>query len=436
SRALVAQLSTSVVLNVSLDWRMLVFTAAVAVVSAVLFGVVPAWRATRAAPIDALKEPASALRAKAGWPGLSGAGRGSGSVVVVQIALSLMLVVTAGLFVRTFQRLASVPLGFDSDRVLLVNVDATRSAIDPASRLSFSRRLVEAVAAVPGVAHAAGSDITPASGHHKRFPVDVSGGLSMPLPERAVRVHDITPGWFATYGTRIRAGRDFDQRDAINAPPVAIVNEAFARKFFSGKTPIGQTVTELPPPGSDEVPVPKTVVGVVDDAVYRTPRDGVEPTLYEPLNGEASNINISARASSGSPVSLARSVAAALTAVDRNLAFSFRPLADQVNASFAQERLVALLSGLFGALAVLLAGIGLYGVTSYAVTCRQHEIGVRMALGAERASVIVLVLRKSIALTAIGLLLGLAGAALATRYLEAMLFGVTPLDPVTFFAVP
>lgn len=216
-----------------------------------------------------------------------------------------------------------------------------------------------------------------------------------------------------------------------------MVNEAFVRKFFPGRNAIGATVAPLPPPGSGDAPLPKTIVGVVGDAVYRSLRDEAPPTVYQPLaqrEGAPSDVSISIQASAGSPVLLVRAVAAALTAVDRDLAFTFRPLADQVDASLAQERLVATLSGFFGALALLLAGLGLYGITSYAATRRRTEIGIRIALGAQRADVIRLVLGRSVALTIAGIVLGLAGAAALTRYLESMLFGLTALDTTTFVA--
>jgi len=181
----------------------------------------------------------------------------------------------------------------------------------------------------------------------------------------------------------------------------------------------------------------------VGDAVDQSLRYGAFPTLYRPLaqcpcppGVFPAAINLSVRAASGAPGQLAHSVAAALIEIDPNLAFSFRPLADQIDATRQQERLVAWLSGVFGALALLLAAIGLYGVTSYAVARRRTEIGIRMALGAQRRDVVGLVVRQTILMTAGGVGAGLAAAAALTRYLEAMLFGITPLDPVTFIVAP
>jgi predicted permease len=437
SRALVAQLSTSVnrvVLDLALDGRVVAFTAAVAIATALAFGIAAAFQATRGELIDALKEQGRPGRG----PSRSGLTNLSSTLVVAQIAVSLMLVVGAGLFVGTFARLASVPLGFDRDRILVVGVDVTRAQVNPANRIAFYHRLVEAVAAVPGVSLAAGSSITPVSGSSTRFPVDVSGAARLSERDRFVRANAVTPGWFATYGTAIRAGRDIDGRDTTKALPVVVVNEAFARRFFPHRNAIGETVTPLPPPGSGDAPVPKIVVGVVSDAVYRSPREGVEPTVCMPMAQEGPRgtmVSISVRSAAGSPVSIAPSVAAALTAADRGLAFSFRPLADQVNASLTQERLVALMSGFFGGLALLLAGLGLYGVTAYAVTRRRSEIGIRMALGAQHSDVIALVMSRALLTTGAGIVFGLAGAAAVTRYLEGMLYGLTPLDAATFLTV-
>jgi predicted permease len=431
SRALVAQLSHSVdrvVLNLSLDWRVMGFTAAVTAATAMLFGTAPTLRAMRIPPIDALKE-----QGRRGPDSVQS--RVSSSLVVAQMALSLILVIAAGLFVQTFARLAHVSLGFDGTRVLLINVDTGRTRVDPADRDTFEHRLVAAVASVPGVAAAAGSLYAPAGGGGAGLLRDARGRTTDP---GRVVANFITPGWFAAYGIPVRAGRDVTDRDRSNTPSVIVVNDAFVRKYSVARNVIGTTFDE----SISGFLKDRTVVGVVGDAVYGSLRDSAPPTVYVPLAQSSgltppgrTTLIISARPVAGSPVSLARSVAAALTGIDRDLAFSFRSLADQVNASLTQERLLAMLSALFGGLALLLAGLGLYGVTSYAVNRRRTEIGIRTALGAQPADVIRLVLRQGMILTAIGIGCGLAGAAALAGYLEALLFGLTPLDPATFIAV-
>jgi putative ABC transport system permease protein len=431
SRLLVGLLSSTVntvFLDLSLDWRVLAFTMLVTAATTVLFGALPAFRASAAAPIDALKEQGR---------GTAGGARQAtaGGLVVAQVALSLVLLVGAGLFIRTFVGLATLPLGFDIDRVVVVNVNASRAHIDPANRIPFYYQLVDAVAAVPGVAYAGGSVISPVSGGGLNNFVDVAGAPEMSEKDRTSLVNFVTPGWFAAYGTPIHVGRDFSNRDAKTALPVTLVNEAFARKFFPGRNPLGGTVKFLTGRPGD-VQMPKTVVGVVADAVYRSLRDPATPTMYVPLSQwtfpfPMTGISIGVRATSGSPMVLARSVASALSAVDPDLAFNFRLLAEQVNATLAQERIVALLSGFFGGLALLLAALGLYGLTSYAVAQRRSEIGIRMALGAAPSGVIRLLLTRVACLIGAGVIVGTGISLWASTFVGALLYGLEPRDPAT-----
>jgi len=436
SPMLVAQLSTSVTrvaLDLSLDWRVLAFTAAIAAATAVLFGTAPAFRATSVAPIDALKEQSRGALGDA-------RSRLASGLVVAQVALSMVLIVAAGLLVGTFERLVTLPLGFDGDRVLTVNVDVTRASTDPGNRVPLYHQLVAAVAAVPGVAHAGASMGMPLGGNSLLGFIDLPGAPP-PQPEpgpvpfwnsRMTMLNQITPGWLATYGTIVLAGRDIDERDIPGALPVALVNEAYARKFLPDRNPIGEAVTFVETP-------PKTIVGVVNDAVYVSVRDGVRPTVYIPLAQRdargpqqvTATVNIAVRASAGSPALLAPRVAAALTAVDRNLTFTFRPMQDRIDAWLTQERLVALLAGFFGALALLLAALGLYGVTSYAVTRRRAEIGIRMALGAEPAGILRLVLVRVFALVALGVLIGTAVSLWSSQFIASLLYDLHPRDTVT-----
>jgi ABC-type antimicrobial peptide transport system permease subunit len=243
-------------------------------------------------------------------------------------------------------------------------------------------------------------------------------------------LHQITPGWLATYGTAVLAGRDIDDRDTQGALPVALVNEAYARKFLPNRNPIGEAARFAH--GGQT----RTIIGVVNDAVYVSVRDGMRPTVYVPLaqrnpGGPTATVSISVRSSEGSPAVLAPAVAAALTAVDRNLSFTFRPLQDRIDASLARERLVALLSGFFGALALLLAALGLYGVTSYAVTRRGAEIGIRMALGAEPAGVLRLVLARVFVLVVLGVIIGTFVSLWSSRFVATLLYDLHPRDTAT-----
>ncbi len=428
SRLVVQQLSTwrtAVFLDLPLDWRVLGFTAAIAIATAVLFGTAPALRATTVEPNESLKEQ-----------GRSMAGEGKRALgtplVVAQVALSLVLIVAAGLFVRTFVTLATRDLGFNRERIMVVAIDAEQSKATREQRALLFDRVAEAVAAVPGVDRSAASAITPVSGMmwNNRFDFPELPNLSD--RERIVNQNFVTPGWFATYGTAMIAGRDFTDRDKAGSPPVVIVNEAFLDKYMRGASPLGRTVTPTSRP--KEPGVPMTIVGVVRNAVYRTVREPAPPIMYRPL-AQAGDfppfLSVSVTAKSGSPSLLTRSIVEAIGQVDRDLSLTFRPLAEQVNGALAQERVVALLSGFFGLLALLLAAIGLYGVTSYAVSRRRTEIGIRMALGADPNGVVRLVLRRVTLLVLTGIAIGAGISLWAARFVTTLLYGLEPRDPVT-----
>jgi putative ABC transport system permease protein len=426
TRLLVRQLSTPaniVFLDLSADWRLIGFTSAVAAATVVIFGVVPAIRATRVAPTDALKEQGRSIAGESGWSF-------GGALLIVQVALSLVLVVAAGLFLRTFTSLAHFNLGFDPAPIMTVSVRESRGpgpADDPAIRY---RRMVDLIQAVPGVASAAFSDVIPVTGRQWDGLIENPNGLSLPETERAVFMNAVTPGWFSTMGTRLIAGRDLDWRDTKDMPLAVVVNQTFAAKYFPGRSPIGRTIREVSDP--NETTPDLMVVGVVEDAVYLMVRDGMPPTVYKSmLQREGSADNIVVRAAGGTGPDIRSGIAAALTSVDKDLSLTFRPLAAQVDASITSERLVAMLAGFFGALAVLLAGLGLFGVVSYAVGRRRAEIGIRMALGASSAGVVRLVVRRVALLVGAGVIVGGALTLWVGRYVDSLLFGLEPRDPLT-----
>jgi|RhiMethySRZTD1v2_1073278.scaffolds.fasta_scaffold00040_90 putative ABC transport system permease protein len=433
SQFLVRQISTSghrVFLDLSLDTRVLVFTIAVTIATTLLFGVVPALRVAASEPMEAIKEHGRSRAARRG--GLSG------SLVVAQVALSLVLVVAATLFVRTFTSLATLDLGFERDRVLVVDINAERAKIDRTERLPVFARLLERVQALPGVAEAGLSRITPVSGQGWNVSVDVSDTPRLEGRQAQTFRNAITPRWFAAIGMRLVAGRAFTDADRKGAPPVVIVNEAFVRRFLDGQDPVGHTVqrrvmfnrnqpNEPPPPAQE-------IVGVVADAIYDNLREQIPPTMFEPLaQSEMSvvpQLALTMR-TAGSPMSDVRSIASAIRDVNADLAITFRPLADFVDASVARERIVAMLAGFFGGLALLLAGLGLFGLTSYTVERRRPEIGIRMALGAAPSGVVGLVLSGTAGLVALGILLGGTLSLWASRFVGTLLYQIEPRDPVT-----
>ena len=429
SALLLRQLGTpgSVTLDLSFDARMIAFTTVVGLAATLIFGVGPALGAARLAAAEALKEQG---RGATGDPrmGIRNA------LIVAQVALSLALTVGAALFVRTFVSLNSFPLGFDPEPLMVAGVNTRRSPVAPQARGDLYERLREAAAAVPGVASASVSELTPVSGSAWNGFVR-SGPPDLTRRQRMVWINKVSPGWFATYGMRLIAGRDFDSRDRAGAEQALVVNESFARRFFNGENPVGRDVHgDLEGPEDERS---YRIVGVVNDAVYRSARAGLNPAVYMPVaQGSAwtSSISLTVRAAAGPPARLAHAVGDALLRVEPRASFTFRPITAQIRGSLAQERLLALLSGFFGALALLLAALGLYGVTAYSVNRRRAEIGVRIALGADAAGVVRLVLRRVLLLVGAGVAVGAGLTIWAGRFIGSLLYNLGPRDPISLIA--
>ena len=420
---LVSQLNTwrqTVTLDLAPDWRVLAFTAAVSLVTAVIAGIAPAWSATRVSPGEAL---GSAGRTVVGGRSLGL----RGMLITGQIALSLVLLVGAGLFLRTFEALADAPLGFEAERLLVADLDFEQSRAAPRDRPVVLARMREAVAAVPGVTSAAAGYVMPTSGRGWNSAVGTD-----PKPDRSRMTwrDAVTPGWFRTYGTPLVAGRDFDASDRGGSELVAIVNESFARRFLQGPA-VGQTV-QIGGPGGPYITY--RIVGLAADALYRSPREGMAPTMYVALAQRETgfqNMTLTASLAPGTRASVQPDLAAAIRAIDPDLSFTFRTFDELVAGTIARERLVAIVSGFFGGLALLLAGIGLYGVMSHTVSQRRTEIGVRIALGAEPAGIAGLVVRRLGGLVVAGMIAGLALSLWAGQFVEALLFQLEANDPWT-----
>ncbi|MCC7007937.1 MAG: ABC transporter permease [Acidobacteria bacterium] len=424
SALLVQQLSTwqgAIVLDLALDWRVLTFTAAAACLSAVVAGVAPVVGLKSVAPAEAFKDTGR---------GIAGDRRFAlrGALVVAQVALSLVLVVAAGLFLRTFTTLSRVPLGFTPEPLLIVDANLSQSSVPPEERGALVMRMLDAATGVPGVRSAAAAQLTPISGAGWNNWV---GDSAAPPSDRSFMVwhNAVTPGWFATMGIPLLSGRDFDAGDRRGATLVAVVNESFVRRFLPGRPPLGQSINTGPDWRFE-------IVGVVADAVYRRPREGMVPTMYlalaqRPPFPRRVALTVAA-ATPGQRAALERDVAGALTQVDPSVTFTFRTFDQLVGATRTQERLVAMLSAFFGTLALLLAGVGLYGIVAHAVRARRTEIGLRMALGAVPSSIVRLVFRRVGILLAAGLALGLTAGLWAAQYIESMLFHLPARDTATF----
>jgi putative ABC transport system permease protein len=437
SQALVAQLSTwfsTAFLDLSLDPRVLAMTIVTTMTTAVLCGIVPAFRSASVRAADALVDQPLGR--------ITDGARGIGGLMILQVALSLVLVFGAGLFVRSFTSLAYRDLGFDRSRLLVAVVDARRTTADPLAKADLYERVRTAVAAVPGVEMVSTSLATPMGSAGVRLTPDISLPDSPAFAGQTLRIltTPVSAGWFQTYGTPLRAGRDFSASDRAGSADVAIVNEAFARRYFSGQSPVGHALVETVGPNDRRQ---LTIVGLVQDAAFTTVRDPAAPTIYRPLAQRLDErllkavpgISVSVRAVDGvAPASLGDSVARAVASVDPNLTVFNQTVTMQLRHLYMRERLLASVSGVFGLLGLLLAAIGLYGVTAYAVRLRRREIGIRMALGADRRSVMTTVLWRVVWRVAAGIAIGTIACVWAARFVQTLLFGIDARDPLAFAA--
>jgi predicted permease len=417
-------------LDLSPDLRVLGFTAALAVVTSLLFGMAPALQATRCGPNDALKD---SVRRVTGRRRRWGLGR---LLVAGQIALSLLLVVGAGLLVRSLHTLLTQDMGFEREGVLIVDADLRKTAYAAEKQPTVAEELLARFQALPGVRSASWSVITPISGKSWQWDVrvDAPGGHER---KQHAYFNLVSPGYFETMRTPRLAGRDFTAQDTKTSPRVAIVNETMARKLFPGANPIGKVYRDDAPPGSPVKEFVSEIVGVAKDAKYRSVRNDVPPTIYIPITQNPAPfpvVGTHALRFTGSVRDLTVRVREAVHDVNPLISLEIRLLSTQVADSLLQERLVALLSAVFGLLALVLAAIGVYGVVGYSVTRRLHEIGIRMALGAGRGAVEWLVLREVGTLLLAGLILGLPIALAATRLIRTLLYGLMPNDPGTITA--
>jgi predicted permease len=417
STALLRAVSTgdaAIPVDVRPDWMVFGFAAAVSLATGVLFGIAPALRATRIDPGPAMKD--TSRQTTRSSRGLDRA------LVVVQVALSLVLVAGAGLFVRTVVNLWTINPGWDRDNVLMFSVDASLSGYTREKRTVLQRQLLERFQTIGSVRAASVSAVRPVD--DQAYFVDVVGevdGRKLAVRERIiVAFNALGPGYFATVATPLVLGRDFELRDDATAPEVVIVNESLARRAFPGENPIGHRLGKA------------TIVGVAKDSIYGGLRGDPRPVLYRSVfQSGNSNVSFELRYA-GDSAGVLEAARREVAALDRNLPlFRVKTLRVQAEESLLKERLVAMLASFFGALALLLACVGLYGLMSYAVVRRTAEIGIRMALGARSPQMLWLVLRETLLLAAAGIAVGIPVVLWSARYVKSMLYGVTPADPWT-----
>jgi len=417
--------SGAVSLDLALNLRLLAFTILVATFTVVLCGLFPAWRATRVSAQAAMKAQARGVieghtRFRLGK-----------ALVVAQVALSLVLVVSAGFLIGTFRNLSRLNPGFAAEGVLLATVDLRRTNIAPEGIASLHRQVFDRVRGLPGIISASSSDLTPVGNSSWNDEIVIDGFTPRTMEDALTWFNEVSEGYFATMKTRIIAGRDFDATDVPGAGKVAIVNDAWGRKFFGNGSPVGRQFRLR-----DRQPLtpPYTIVGVVENAAYRSLRESVEPTAYvaQSQNATPGPVTTLELRAQGDPTTVIPAVRTAIGEAHSAITIDFKPLARQLADSLQRERVLAVLSGLFGSVALALAILGLYGVTSYSVARRRNELGVRIALGAVRARVVRLVLGEVGVVVAIGVIVGAVAARIAATQVAPFLYGTQPSDPMVY----
>jgi predicted permease len=422
-------------LDPRLDLRVLGFTTALSLLTGVLFGLAPAWRATKVDLTPALKDSGkSSSAATRSWL--------SKSLVVAQVALSLLLLVGAGLFLRTLVNLKRVETGFNTRNLLLFFVEPGLIGYKDEKLVNLYRTMSERLEAVPGVRSVTFSRTTllsHSSSSRGFFLSDAAkappGPDGIPVPSGEVYIHQVRENFLEAMEIPLLGGRTLSERDDARSPKVAVVNQTFARKFFGGENPVGRRLT-FDPQKPDEV----EIVGLARDAKYTSQRAETPPTAYLPWLQETRSLggSVFEVRTTGDPEASVAAVRRAVHEVDERFPLnSVKTQTEQADETLSMERLFAKLLSLFGLLAQVLAAIGLYGVLAWSVARRTHEIGIRMALGASRRDVLRMVLRQGMALTLVGVAAGLACAYVLARYMASlgeMLYGVEPADPLTFAA--
>ncbi len=425
---LLATVAAKVPLNVTPDLAVLSFGVAVSLLTAILSGLAPALRSVRADLVPALKEGRLA-----GIEEQTRLGLGK-SLVVFEIAASLVLLVAAGLLLHSLVDLEKQDLGFRPEHVLLVNIDPHLAGYKPSELASLYRTLLDRVGALPGVRSASIGTESPMSGSSGGFEVSVEG-QPPPAGEVSPQVVVAGPGYFDTEGMSILAGRPFSTRDTAASSPAAVANEAFVRKFIPSGNPVGRRFSAGPkfePPGLE-------IVGVARDARFKSAREAAEPMVFLSafqLESVMTSVNEMEIRTAGDPTSVTGEVRQAIHQIDSNLPITnVTTLAAQVSNTMGTQRLISALTGFFGIVGLALACVGLYGIMAYNVARRTHELGVRMALGAQKGEILKMMMGHGLRLTLIGLAIGAAGALALTRLMANLLYGVRPSDPLTFMAV-
>jgi predicted permease len=431
SRALVLLLAgrrENLALSPGLDWRVLGFTAGVTFLTGLIFGLVPALRGTRVNLTDSLRDTGRGVTSGSGRLNLAK------GLVIAQVALSLLLVAGAGLFLRTLWNLQSVGLGYPKEKLLMATVDGLTAGYKDARASSLWRDLIEKLRSTPGIQGATYSSNGLFSGSESGDQIEVEGFTPQNDKDKGSRFDMVGPQYFSTVGIPLLLGREFGFQDTVSSPKVTVINEAFAKKFFAGRSPIGRHVTEK----FGDQKVTYEVVGVSKDARDHRLKGDIPPRFYIPadqfMQGPANWATFEIR-TAGDPEAMLATVRKTILSVNEDLPIdNARPLAENVDRVNEQPRMVARLCSIFGLVALLLAATGLYGVLSYGVARRTNEIGIRMALGAGKSRVIGMILRETGVMIAIGVVVGVGATVGAARLVASRLYGLSTWDPLTLVA--
>jgi len=399
------------------------FLIGVACLTVLLFGIAPALESGKSGVGPVLKSESAGGGKRRGALG--------GMLVATQVALSIILLAGAGLLLRSLHNLKSIQIGFQPENVAVatLNPGANRYSAERAHALFES--LIDRAETIPGVRAASAAMVSPLSGQLWMYSVQVPGYVAAPKEVPMTYVNAIGPGYFATIGSQLIRGREFTRRDREGAPNVAVVNEQMAKKFWPGRDPLGQRF-KAAAAGNKEV----EVVGVVRDSIYRELREPKQTILYVPLlqgNFRAATLHMRIAGDSGPVFTELKSRA---RAIDREVPlYGMRTLETQIAGTLSPERMLASVSTILGALAIILAMVGLYSILANAVAQRTREIGIRMALGAEQRQVIGMVLRDTLRMVAIGIAVGIPVSLAASRWIVSFLYGIRPQDPLTYVTI-
>ncbi len=422
-------------LDFSIDGRVLGFTLTLSLLTGILFGLAPALQASRPELLPSLKDESNLhIQPHRRFPLRN-------LLVIAQVALSLVLLIGSGLFLRSLHEIQFANPGFDADRVLTTSLRINLLRFTRAQGREFYRQVIERVESIPGVQSASLARIVPISGDTRRGDFVVEGQDEREINDRrlrgendlqTVRMNVVSPKYFQTMGIGLARGRDFTLLDGEGAPSVLIVNESFVRQYSPNQDPLGRRLRFGGPrsPWSE-------IIGIVRDSKYRTIGEDFGPIAYQPVfQNHETGMTLHTRAAAD-PMSLAGAVRREINSIEKNLPLTdLQPLTAVIGSAYYPARMGAILIGVFGLLALLLAAVGLYGVMSYAVSQRTREIGVRIALGARASDVLRLVLKEAMTLIIIGMLIGWGSAAALSRLIVNFLYIVGPMDALTFAAIP